>query len=402
MSQFQYRAVTPAGKPTSGRVEAVDRGHALRLVRAQGVAPVEVSVATGAAVVAPKPNGTTRRAVAKLIAELAVLLQAGLSLDRALALAMENIEHAPTRLEVGELLVAVREGASLARAMATRPALFPPMAQAMVEAGEASGRLGEALARLAASLDRAEELRRLIGTSMVYPIMLGVIATGVILLMLLFVVPQFEPMIVGAPPGKVPAASLAVVGVSQFVRAHGLLLLGGLIVMVVVVRQLLRQPALKLSTDRLILRVPLLGTLVAYAQTSQFSRTLGVLVEAGVALPLALGMAQRSLSNTWLAAAVARVANGLNEGGGLTVPLAAANVFPRLAIGFFRTGEETSQLGPMLGRLADVLDADVRVRLQRLIGVLTPAITVILGVTVAGIIAAVMTAILGFNELAVN
>jgi general secretion pathway protein F len=262
--------------------------------------------------------------------------------------------------------------------------------------------MGVGRPRLAATLDRAEELRRLIGTSMVYPIMLGIIATGVILLMLLFVVPQFEPMIAGAPPGKVPAASLAVVAVSRFVRDQGWLLLGLIAAAVVVLRQLLRQPALKLSADRFILRVPLLGTLVSYAQTAQFARTLGVLVEADVALPAALGMAQRSLSNAWLAAAVARVANGLNEGGGLTAPLAAANVFPRLAIGFFRTGEETSQLGPMLGRLADVLDAEVRVRLQRLIGVLTPAITVVLGVTVAGIIAAVMTAILGFNELAVT
>ncbi|MGL4542232.1 MAG: type II secretion system F family protein, partial [Polymorphobacter sp.] len=83
-------------------------------------------------------------------------------------------------------------------------------------------------------------------------------------------------------------------------------------------------------------------------------------------------------------------------------PLAAANVFPRLALGFFRTGEETSQLGPMLGRLADVLDRDVRNRLQTLIGWLTPALTVVLGASVAGIIAAVMTAILGFNDLAVG
>jgi general secretion pathway protein F len=92
----------------------------------------------------------------------------------------------------------------------------------------------------------------------------------------------------------------------------------------------------------------------------------------------------------------------MKEGGGLSAPLAATGVFPRLVLGFFRTGEETSQLGLMLGRLADVLDADVRLRIQRLIGWLVPALTVVLGAAVAGIIAAVMTAILGFNDLAVG
>jgi len=403
VAQFQYRAVSPTGQASSGRVEAPDRGAALRLVRAQGVAPLEVTAAATRANAKPlRPNGRTRKAVAKLIGELAVLLNAGLSLDRALALAIDNIDDKATALEVTALLGAVKEGAPLARAMAARPGLFPPMAQAMVEAGEASGRLGDAMARLAASLERSEELRGLMITSLIYPVALFVVAVGVILMMLLFVVPQFEAMMQGAPAGAIPPASMAVMDASRFVRTWGWAMLGALVGFGLIARQLLRRPELRLTTDRLLLRVPQLGTLISFAETAQFSRTLAVLVDAGVALPTALGMAQRSLGNSWLAAAVARVANGLNEGGGLTAPLAAANVFPRLAIGFFRTGEETSQLGPMLGRLAEVLDRDVRVRLQRLIGWLTPAITVVLGAAVAGIIAAVMTAILGFNDLAVG
>jgi general secretion pathway protein F len=180
------------------------------------------------------------------------------------------------------------------------------------------------------------------------------------------------------------------------------LLLAALVGLVLVALQLLRRGDVRAVVDRWILRLPQIGILVSYSQTAQFARTLSVLVDGGVALPQALGMAQRSLSNTHLAAAVARVADGLKEGGGLTAPLAATGVFPRIALGFFRTGEETSQLGPMLGRLADVLDRDVRVRLARLIGVLTPVITVVLGAAVAGIIAAVMTAIMGFNDLAVG
>ena len=404
MAQFQYRAVSPGGAFTTGVLDAADRVQALGRVRQLGVSPLEIVEAragTGAPA-AKRVSPAGRRAVTKTIGELAVLLGAGLSLDRALGLAIENIDNPATRLEFGELLKSVKEGVPLSRAMAERPTLFPPMAQAMVEAGETNGRLGDALTRLAATLERAEDLRQLLVSSMIYPVALLVIAVGVILLMLLFVVPQFESVFASAPAGTLPSASLAVMGASQFLRDHGWYLLGGLVAAVLLLRNLLGQPMLRARTDRLLLRLPQLGTLIVYAQTAQFARTLAVLVEGGVPLPVALAMAQRALTNTYLAGAVQRVASGLKEGGGLTAPLAATGAFPRLAIGFFRTGEETSQLGLMLGRLADVLDRDVRLRLSRLIAILTPAITVVLGAAVAGIIASIMTAILGFNDLAVG
>ena len=406
MALFQYRAVAAGGAVTAGQLDAPTAGEALLRVRALGVAPIEVKAARAPAKATGAATGSadakTRQAVTKTVGELAVLLGAGLSLDRALALAMENIEHLATREQIGALLGDVREGMSLARAMQARPTLFPPMAQAMIEAGEANGRLAEALARLAETRERAEALRQLIATSMIYPIALAILAVGVILLMLLFVVPQFESLFATAPPGSLPVASRAVMAASRFVRDNGLALLLGLVAVVLLARTLLRQPGVKASTDRFLLRLPQIGTLIVHGQTAQFARTLAVLVDGGVALPQALAMAQRSLTNAFLADAVAKVAGGLKEGGGLSGPLAAAGVFPRLVLGFFRTGEETSQLGLMLGRLADVLDADVRVRIQRLIGWLVPLLTVVLGAAVAGIIASVMTAILGFNDLAVQ
>lgn len=400
MTRYSYRGVGAGGALTNGELDAADNADAFAKLRRLGIVPVAVDVADAAPVAAV--GAKARQAVTKTIGELAVLVNAGLSLDRALALALENIEHAATRTAFIDVLAQVREGLPLARAMARHPTLFAPMAQAMVDAGEANGRLGDALARLADTLERSEELRALIATSMIYPIALGIIAVGVILLMLLFVVPQFESVFASVPAEKLPAASRMVMAASQGLRSYGWLLLGGIIALVFGVRLWLRQPAVAAVFDRWVLRVPQLGTLVVHAQTAQFARTLSVLVDGGVALPQALAMAQRSLGNTHLAASVARVASGLKEGGGLTAPLAAANVFPRLAIGFFRTGEETSQLGLMLGRLADVLDRDVRNRLQTLIGWLTPALTVVLGVSVAGIIASVMTAILGFNDLALG
>ncbi len=400
--QFSYRALMADGSVGAGQIEAADAAAAAASLRQNGARPISLSPMPIAGPAQPQsPNRRIRMAAATLIAELAVLLNAGLPLDRSLALAIGNVEDKAIAALFTEMLLEIRAGATLSQSMMKRQAYFPPAAAAMAEAGEANGALGAALARLAEMLERAEGLRRLISTSMIYPASLAFVAVGVILLMLLFVVPQFESLFAQAK-GKLPAASLFVMGASRFVREWGWWLAAGIAGGVVLLRQASARPSVRRLIDSAVLRIPQLGTLVRSIETARFARTLGVLVEGNVPLPHALALARRTVANQHIGAAIARVADGVREGGGLAGPLAAANVLPKMAIGFLRTGEETSQLGPMLARLAEVLDRDITVRLQRLIGVLTPAITIILGATVAAIIAAVMSAIIGFNDLAIS
>lgn len=401
--RFSYRAVMTNGAIDAGFVEAPDYSSAIESLRRSGARPILVTAVGVNAVKKPKGkvNAKMRLASINLTGELAVLLNAGLPLDRSLSLAITNVEDKAAAAEFSTLLEEVRKGVPLSQAMQRRQDLFSPAASAMTEAGEANGALGPALTRLAEMLERAEALRRLIATSMIYPIALTVIAVGVILLMLLFVVPQFESLF-GQAKDKLPPASAFVMGASRFVREWGWWLLVAIVSFGFMVRHLLSRPAMRIVTDRIILRIPQLGTLVRYIETARFARTLGVLIEGNVALPHALTLARRTVANVYIGNAIAQVAEGVREGGGLAAPLAAAKIFPKMAIGFLRTGEETSQLGLMLGRLADVLDRDVAIRVQRLIGVLTPIITIILGASVAAIIAAIMSAIIGFNELAIS
>ncbi|WP_420383911.1 type II secretion system F family protein [Novosphingobium sp.] len=399
---FRYRAVRPDGSQVSGEIEASDKGDAITRIRRTGATPIDLrALAAGTA----KPAGKTRRqprAISRaLIGELAVLLGAGLPLDRALALAIDNIENAAAAQAMGVLLIAVREGAPLSRAMLDNPALFTPAEAAMAEAGEAGGKLADALERLSDMLEQEAALQRILVTSMIYPIALLVIAVSVIGLMLLYVVPQFEHLLDNTR-AKLPAATLAVIGASRLLREDGLWALIVLIGITLALRQGLRRPAVRKRIDAQILRVPLLGELLRRIDTARFAHTLGALVEGGVALPAALVLSQRVIANSVMAAAIGKVAEGLREGGGLAGPLAATRVLPRLALAFVRTGEETSELALMLRRLAIVLDRDVRTRLERLVAILTPTITVVLGAVVATIIASIMTAILGFNDLAVS
>lgn len=401
---FRYRAMRTDGRIVAGQLDAASESDALAQIRRSGNTPVELrlitagnsGVATGESI--SRRNSAISRAV---IAELAVLLKAGLPLDRALALAVGNIDDPAAAEAMGLLLSAVREGAPISRAMLDNPALFSPGEAAMAEAGEANGKLGEAMERLSQMLEQAAELRRLVITSMIYPIALSVIAVAVILMMLLFVVPQFERLL-DNNQAELPFASLAVIAASQLLRTYGLWLLAGLVVIGLVARNLLARPASRMRFDQIMLGLPLLGDLVRRIETARFAHTLGALLEGGVPLPSALALSQRTVSNSAMAGAIAAIAEGVREGGGLSAPLAATGMLPHLAIGFIRTGEETSQLALMLSRLAVVLDRDVRTRLERLVAILTPAITIVLGTAVAVIIASVMSAILGFNELAVS
>lgn len=402
MARFQYRAVTNGGEPSSGILDATDRAQAIASVRRMGATPLSVIPAndTGSMVKA-KSSAKARAAARLIIGELSVLLNAGLQVDRALALAIDNVEDPKVGLQFGEMLRDVREGVPLSRAMERKADLFGTTAVAMTEAGEANGMLGNALGRLSDMLENAAELRRTVSSAMLYPGILSVVAGAVILLMLLFVIPQFESLFTSSK-APLPASSRVVMGASRFVRDHGLMLFAAFVGLVFGLRFLMGRPSFRRIADALLLRLPQLGELIRRIETARFARTLGALIEGNVALPSAVALAQRTIGNCVMSEAIAKIAVGIREGGGLSAPLAAAGILPKLVIGFFRTGEETSQLGLMLTRLSDVLDRDIKVRLQRTIGILTPLITISLGMSVAGIIASVMSAIIGFNELAVS
>jgi general secretion pathway protein F len=403
MATYRYRAATGSGQLRTGVLESASRADALDRLKRLGLMPIE-AVETSARGKGPgviKTNSAIRQGIVNGLGELAVLLNAGLSLDRALAVCVENIQKPALKSVFEKLRDRVRTGTSLSRAMADSGGVFPPMASAMAEAGEASGKLDEALSRLAEALDRAEALRQTIVSAMVYPALLLIIATGVILVMLLWVVPQFEDLFAESS-AKLPWMTQMIMAASHALKSYGLVGVLMVGVLILILSRWMQQPAVRRAFDRRLLNFPMVGKVVRDAETARFARTLGSLLDGGVALPTALTIAQKSLNNAHMAEAIDKVTAGLKQGGGLSGPLAATKLFPPMAMSFLRTGEETAQLGMMLMRLADVLDREVRQSIQRLIAFLTPAITIVMAAIVATIIASVMTAILGFNDLALG
>jgi general secretion pathway protein F len=403
MASFRYRAVTALGEPQAGVVEDGSSGQAIAQLRRRGLTPIEVveTRAPAKAAAALRPGAGSRRAVIDALSELGVLLGAELTLDRALAICTENVSRPAEKAAFAALATRVKEGAPLSRAIAESRGLFPPMASAMAEAGEANGRLDLAIAKLAETLERTEAMRQTIATAMIYPALLMVITTLVILTMLLWVVPQFESLFSDAG-AQLPPMTRLVMAASRLVRREGLLMLASLVAAVVVARFQLSQPAARQAFDRWVLRLPVLGRLVTAAEAGRFARVLGSLVDGGVPLPDAVAITRGSLTNQRMAEAIGRVTTALRQGRGLTASLAAERIFPPTVLSFVRTGEESGRLGPILEKLADALDRELRTGVERTIGIMTPLITVTMGVIVATVIASIMTAILGFNDLALG
>ena len=408
MATYSYRAASAAGPIKSGTIEADSPADAVARLQRQGLRPIataevrdKAAGASGSTVGAGARRGIKTGPVAKALGELAVLTGAGLPLDRSLTIVVDNSETPPLKALLADLLAQVREGRPLSEAIAGAGAAFPAMTAPMVEAGEASGRLDTALAKLAETLERGEKLRQTFVSAMIYPIILTLLATGVIVLMLLFVVPQFEGLFDSAA-NDLPATTQLVLAASRGLRSHGLLLIGLLVGAGFLMRAWLRQPTVRRALDWQLISLPRLGDLIRRIETARFARVLGSLLTGGVPLPAALALAQRSIGNRFMAAAVDRVQARVKEGGLVSQEFAATRLFPRIAISFMRTGEETARLDAMLGRLADVLDDEIAVRMARLTGLLTPVITIVMGVIIAVVIGSIMTAILGFNDLALE
>lgn len=407
MPRFRYRAIGPAGEAASGVLEAPDRAALLDQLRGMGLLPVEAE--EGEAAAPPwwkreiRLGGGARTASGKglghAVQELAILLDAGLPLDRSLAILAGQREHRALRPALVEVLDQVRGGVALAEAMRDHPAVFPPVAIALVEAGEAAGALNTTLARLAEMLLRAEQLREQLSSALIYPILLLMAAVGSVLLLLTVVVPQFETFFEGSRVA-LPTATVIVLAASRAIREDGALILLLLIGGVVALRMALRRPGAQRRLDAALLRAPLIGTLLARIETARFARTLGTLVESGVPLAGALPIARRTFANAAMAEAVDTATQSLKEGEGLAGPLEATGLLPPIAVTFLRTGEETGRLGEMLTRLADALDRDIQKTTARFLALLVPVITILLGILVATVVGAILTAMLSINELA--
>jgi len=402
MPHFSYTAVDSSGSQTTGTVEAPDAATASAQIKEQGLFPTTVSEAAGpaaATAAAPKAkkkssfsfggSSVKSKVLTVFTRQLATLIDAGLPLLRSLKTLSKQEKNATLRDTMAHLADSVESGNTFSEALAQHPKIFNKLYVNMVKAGELGGVLEIVLTRLAEFQEKAQRIKGKVVSAMVYPIVVLVIAIGIMAFLLLFIVPKFEAIfkdMLGNKP--LPPLTQFVIDISRFVQHNVLIILGIALVGVVVYQVFKRTPAGAIVLDRLKLKLPVFGDLITKTSIARFSRTLGTLVTSGVPILQALSITKETAGNVVLSTAINNVHESVKEGESMVSPLEASGLFPPMVISMIQVGEETGQLPGMLNKVADVYEEEVDVAVAGLTSLLEPIMIVFLAVVVGTIVIA--------------
>jgi general secretion pathway protein F len=405
MPSFRYTAITPAGETTRGVMEAANEAAVIEALRKQGNIPVRADAAASgflAGLLAMEFGGgarLTRQDITNLTRELSVMLGAGQDLDRALRFLVETAPNARVRTVMDQLRASVRDGTSFAVSLGKHPRSFPKIYVGLIRAGEAGGTLAATLERLAVLLERERALTATVTSAMIYPVLLVVAGIGSIVLLLTQVLPQFVPLF-EQNGAALPRPTQILIDLGDYASNYGLYALLAVAVLVLAIRQALTRPPVRLRADRLILHLPIIGRLAREALAARFTRTLGTLVINGLPLIAALDIVRDAIGNLAAVQAVEQATQSAKSGAGLSRPMSESGLFPIRTVYLLRLGEETAQIGQMALRAAEIHEENTRLGVQRLMALLVPAVIIVIGAAVAGIVASLMLAMLSLNDLA--
>jgi general secretion pathway protein F len=397
---YAYKAVKPDGEAVEGDREVPDETTLVRQLQAEGLIPIHTRPAGGLRmrVAGQRRRALTQKDIGVLTRELATLLEAGLTLDRSLQILLDLTPGGYSARVLADLQQRVRGGSTFSAALEQQGGQFPRLYVNMVRAGEASGALDQVMARLADYLERTAELRETITSALVYPAILLVVAGLSVILLLVFVVPQFTVLFddMGA---ALPLPTRIVVGAGDLFRNYWWAMLAGVALIAVAVEHRLKRPDVRERFDRRLLATPLFGDLVWKLETARFCHTLATLLKNGLPLLSALNLAKEVVANRKLAGLLAEAGEDLKHGKGLAEPLSRRQVLPQLAMQMVRVGEESGALDAMLAKVAEIYDRETRSSVRKLLTLLEPVLIIGLGLVVAGIIISILMAILGANDL---
>jgi general secretion pathway protein F len=400
MARFAYKAVRSDGEAVEGELEAADEATVIRHLQGQGLIPIQARPAGGLKLQlgSRRERGLSRKEVGALTRELATLLEAGLTLDRSLQILIDlNDEERVVRV-LSALQERVRGGATFSTALEEQGDQFPRLYINMVRAGEAGGALDGVLQRLADYLERTAELRESVTSALVYPAILLFVAGASVILLLVFVVPQFTVLFADMGTA-LPLPTRIVIAVGDLFRNWWWAIPAVLALAAVGVDRWLKRPGSRERLDRRLLALPLFGDLIWKMETARFCHTLSTLLKNGLPLLSALNLAKEVVGNRKLSGLLDEAGEELKRGRGLAGPAAQREILPQMALQMIRVGEESGSLDAMLAKVADVYDKETQASVRRLLTLLEPILIIGLGLLVAGIIISIIVPILGANEM---
>jgi general secretion pathway protein F len=412
VAAFRYSAVDPSGHEQSGVLEADSARAARQLLRSRGLVALSVQAVLSGAARPGAGSVFTRRLsqteLSVLTRQLSSLLNAALPVADALTVLVEQSERQSMRELMAAIRTDVLAGSPLSHALARYPRQFPDLYRALIAAGEESGQLAAVLTSLADFIEERARLQQKISLAFVYPTIVTVVALLVVTGLLTYVVPKVV-QVFEQTRQALPLLTRIMIGVSDFVRSDGWIVLVVIVVAVFAARQALQVPALRLSWHRSMLKLPVVGVLSRSINTARFAGTLSILVGSGVPILRSLQAAAETLGNDALRARVGEASVRVREGFSLANALRKedrresgarqARLFPPVLIHLIASGEATGQLPQMLARAAEMHASEAERRTLLFTSLLEPALILLMGLVVTLIVLAVLMPIIEINQL---
>lgn len=384
MPDFIYEGKARGGKAVTGEYAASNRDELFKYLRSRGIMVTKVkrkskklSLSFGTGVAAEDITNFAR--------QFSAMISAGLPLIQCLTILHEQTENVSFKKILVSVTESVESGNSLADSLAKHPKVFPELFINMIAAGEIGGILDTILLRLATFLEKAAALRRKIKGAMMYPMVISIVAVLAVTALLVFVIPVFAKMFADSG-AELPKPTQIVVNMSNFLKTPKKILpvIAALITAFVFYTKYRATPKGRFNTDKLLLKIPVMGDLAKKSSIAQFSRTLGTLLSSGVSILEALDITAKTSANMVVRRAVHSMISAISEGKTITEPMKATGVFPPMVVQMVAVGEESGGLDQMLSKIADFYDEEVNAAVDTLTSIMEPIIIVILAVVMGG------------------
>ncbi len=408
MAAFKYKALDTSGKVVKGVLEGDSERQIRAQLRTKSLRPIEVASAGRRAANNASSEGGIRRGLfaprlsaselALMTRQLATLVASALPLDECLQAAAEQTRKSSTKALLLQVRSKVAEGHTLAHAMAQFPQAFGDMYRAMVNAGEQAGQLGPVLEQLADHTENRQHTAQKLQMALIYPFVLIGVAIAVVTALMVFVVPEMVG-IFAQTKTDLPPLTVALIATSDFLTNHGWILGLAIVVLVMTIRRLLKNPNYKKLSDAVLLRIPGIRRVLIGMDTARFSSTLSILMASGVPLLDALRIAGAVMNNLVLRAASKEVAGKVQEGSSLNRALSQEEFFPPMMVHMVASGETSGELETMLERSASNQERELEATLGTVMGLFEPIMVVVMGGLVLTIVMAILLPIFDLNTM---
>ena len=429
MPKYSYVAMDAHGKETKGTLEVTSQNEAIGRIKEMNLFPTKIvevdkekpdkkGKAAAKATARPAGRGGKKggglnfqikipgiggkvktKVLTTFTRQLATLVDAGLPLLRGLRVLEKQERHPTLKRIIDELALAVEGGSTFSEALAQHPKVFNRLYVNMVKAGEMGGVLEVVLNRLAQFMEKAQRIKGKVIAAMFYPIAVITVATVIVSVLMVYVIPKFEEVFQGLLEGEgLPKFTQLVLGISRLIKGNILMTLVAIAAFVTVFMLFLKTKFGRRAFDKFKLKMPAIGPVISKLAIARFSRTLGTLVSSGVPILQALMIVKETSGNVIVANAIAAVHESVKEGETITAPLEASNVFPPMVVSMVDVGEQTGALPEMLLKIADTYDDEVDNAVAAMTSLLEPIMIVCLGFVVGSIVIAMALPLIRLME----